>query len=296
MTAGLFSNAALVLVGHGSTKCEDSAAPVYQHAAEIRRRRIFAEVVEAFWKIDPFVKDALKTIQADSIFVAPLFISDGYFSEEAIPLALGLRREAEDGFERAQRVDGKTLHYCRAVGTDQRMTEAILARVNGVVAQFPFPRQPRPEEITLCIAGHGTMKNENSRSAVEAQVREIRKRGIFADVHAIFMMEPPLIGECYRIAATKNLVVVPFFISDGQHVTEDIPVMLGQPEREVRDRRSAGLTTWRNPTERKGRRVWYTASVGTEPLVADVILERVKQAARIRCPNGSSKSDCVTVQ
>jgi sirohydrochlorin cobaltochelatase len=37
-----------VVLGHGSTQNDSSAAPVYQHAAELRRRKIFAAVREAF--------------------------------------------------------------------------------------------------------------------------------------------------------------------------------------------------------------------------------------------------------
>ena len=35
----------------------------------------------------------------------------------------------------------------------------------------------------------------------------------------------------------------------------------------------------RNPTERDGKLVWYSPSVGTEPLLAEVILQRVKEAS-----------------
>ena len=79
-----------------------------------------------------------------------------------------------------------------------------------------------------------------------------------------------------------ELVVVPFFLSDGLHVAEDIPVMLGEPERVVRQRLARGLPTWRNPTERGGKLVWYTASVGTAPVLAEVILERVAEAAGVK--------------
>ena len=58
-----------------------------------------------------------------------------------------------------------------------------------------------------------------------------------------------------------------------------IPVMLGEPEKTVQERLKSGQPTWRNPTERKGKRLWYTASIGSEPLLANVILERVKEAA-----------------
>ena len=40
--------------------------------------------------------------------------------------------------------------------------------------------------------------------------------------------------RCHALAQTKNLVVVPFFISDGLHTQEDIPVLLGEPERDRR--------------------------------------------------------------
>jgi len=79
---------------------------------------------------------------------------------------------------------------------------------------------------------------------------------------------------------TKNIIVVPFFISDGLHAVEDIPVLLGEPERVVKERHAAGQPTWRNPTERGGKRIWYSPSVGTEPLLAEVILERVRETAK----------------
>jgi hypothetical protein len=47
----------------------------------------------------------------------------------------------------------------------------------------------------------------------------------------------------------------------------------------VKERLAAGQPTWRNPTERGGKLIWYSASVGTEPLLAGVILERVREAA-----------------
>jgi sirohydrochlorin cobaltochelatase len=49
----------------------------------------------------------------------------------------------------------------------------------------------------------------------------------------------------------------------------------------VRERLKLGRPTWRNPTERDGKRLWYTAGVGTEPLIAEVILERVRESAAL---------------
>jgi sirohydrochlorin cobaltochelatase len=271
-----FSNAALVVLGHGTERNAGSAAPVLQHAAELRRRRHFAEVRAAFWKQEPQVKNVLAELGAPRVFIAPLFISEGYFSTEIIPKELGF-----SGVPSSIHHPQSSWFYCRPVGTHASMTAVILARAGEIVGQFPFPRAPKPAETTLFIAGHGTEKNESSRHPVERQAELIRAMNLYAGVHAVFLEEAPRIAECYTIARTKNLVVVPFFISDGLHVVEDIPVLLGEPERVVKARLAAGQPTWRNPTETHGKLVWYSPSVGTETQLADVILERVREAAKM---------------
>jgi sirohydrochlorin cobaltochelatase len=240
-----FSDAALVLVGHGSTVNADSAAPTWLHADELRRRGLFAQVRETFWKQEPYLWQALRGIFAPRVFVVPLFISEGYFTQEVIPRELGFCRAGETNFARAQQRGGQMFHYCGPVGTHPSMTEVLLARARDI----------------------------------ERQVELIRRRRLYAEVHAVFMEEDPRIGDCCRLAGVKNIVMVPFFISDGLHSYEDIPVMLGASESVVRERLKQGQPTWRNPTEREGRRIWYTASVGSEPHLPEVILQRVREAA-----------------
>ena len=271
-----FSDAALVVLGHGTTLNDQSAAPVLQHTAELRRRKIFREVREAFWKQEPHIKKVLAELAAPRVFIVPFFISEGYFSTEVIP--------AELGFAFPDQLSLATHHssqfYCRPVGSHENMTKVILARADEVVKKFPFPRAPKNSDITLLIAGHGTGRNANSRKAVERQVELIRAQNLYADVGAVFMEEAPFIKGSHENVKTRNIVVVPFFISDGLHAVEDIPVLLGEPERTVKERLAAGQPTWRNPTERGGKLIWYSSSVGTEPLLADVILERVREAVK----------------
>lgn len=274
-----YSDAALVLVGHGSTLNAESGAPTYQHADALRSRGLFAQVVECFWKLEPQVCAVLRGVTAPRVFIVPLFISEGYFTEEVLPRELGFG--SGPNVSRVQHRDGQTLHYCGPVGSHESMTRVLIERARSIVAEHPFPICPKPSETALFIAGHGTGNNENSRKAIEKQVELIRAQGIFFEVHAIFMEEDPRIGDCYQMTAARNLVVVPFFISDGLHSFEDIPVLLGEPERVVRERCRQGQPTWRNPTERHGKRVWYTPSIGSEPHMPEVILERVAQMAGI---------------
>jgi sirohydrochlorin cobaltochelatase len=274
-----YPDAALLLVGHGSTLNADSAEPTYQHADELRRRGIFGQVIETFWKQEPYVWQVLRGVYLPRAFVVPLFISDGYFTEEVIPRELGLCARGEKLQRPVQQINGCQVHYCQPVGTHPSMTELLISRARQVVQQFPFPREPKPSETSLFIAGHGTGNNENSRKAIEQQVELIRARNIFADVHPVFMEEEPRIGSCYDLASAKNIVMVPFFVSDGLHSYEDIPVMLGEAERQVQARFKAGQPTWRNPTEKKGKRVWYSPSIGNEPGMVEVILQRVREIA-----------------
>lgn len=270
------TDAVLVVLGHGTEQNADSAAPVHQHAAELRRRKIFTQVREAFWKQEPQIKKVLAAITAPRVFIAPLFISEGYFSDEVIPRELGFSEN-----QSTLNSQLSTVHYCRPVGSHDSMTGVILSRAREIVEKFPFPRASKPGEITLFIAGHGTEKNENSRQPIDRQVALIRAMNLYAGVHAIFLEESPRIPECYRFARTKNLVVVPFFISDGLHTQEDIPVLLGETKSAVQQRLAAGQPVWRNPTEKNGMLVWYSLAIGSEPHLADVILERVREAARM---------------
>jgi sirohydrochlorin cobaltochelatase len=280
-----FSDAALVVLGHGSTKNDESSAPVFQHAKELRARHLFAEVREAFWKQEPQIKKVLARISTPRIFIVPLFISEGYFSSDVIPRELGfdLTKSRITQYDLPRRSAAKAgtrnTFYCHPIGTHDSMTTVLLARAREVTAKFPFPRAPKPADATLFIAGHGTQQNENSRKPIEHQAELIRATNEYADVHAIFLEEDPKIESCYQLAKTRNIVVVPFFISDGMHSQEDIPVLLGEPKRLVEERLAKGQPTWRNPTERHEKLVWYAAAVGTEPHIADVILERVREVA-----------------
>ena len=272
-----FSNDALVLIAHGSTVNAQSSAPTRRLTDELRARNIFAEVACAFNLEEPKIDDVPKLVSAKRIFIVPVTISEGHFTEQTIPHRLGLAAAGELEYERIQQREGRTLIYCHPIGTHGSMTAVLLARARAIVEQHPFPRAPKPAETALFIAGHGTEKNANSRKAIEAQVAAIRARGKYTDVQSIFMEEAPFIADCFTATEAPHIVIVPFFIADGLHTVEDIPVLLGESAARVKKRLAAGQPTWRNPTERKGKLVWYTEAIGSEPGLVEVILERADE-------------------
>ena len=276
--ANSFQGTSLVLLGHGSTVNADSAAPVYDHAEALRKLGVFESVVEGFWKQEPNLAGVLRGVFSKRTVIVPLFISDGYFTEEVIPRELGFAQKSTASYERIMERDGQTFFYSSPVGTHPAMTEVLLARATDIVRQFPFPRTPSPSETALFIAGHGTGNNENSRKAIEAQVDLFRAMNQYREVHPAFMEEEPRIENIYAMTSARYVVVVPFFISDGLHSFEDIPVLLGESAAVVRKRLLAKQPTWRNPSEKHGKLVWYTRSVGQSEKMTEVILERAKEA------------------
>lgn len=272
-----YTDATLIILGHGSTQNPDSARPVFQHAQAVGAQAIFAGVKEAFWKQEPKLQDVLNEVQSDRVFIVPLFISEGYFTERVIPEALGFKQAENEQWSRTMVCDGRTFHFTKPVGTHPRITEVLLSKAKSMVEKFPFPRKARPEQTSLFIAGHGTQQNADSRKSIEHQVELIREMNIYAEVQPCFLEEAPLIADVPGLASCKNIVVIPFFISDGLHTVEDIPVLLGEPERTVRKRIEARQLTWRNPTEKKGKLIWYSSAVGTDPMISELILDRVKE-------------------
>lgn len=256
-------NSALLIVGHGSTENPDSSTPYFEHADEIRKRGLFAEVHCCFWKEEPSMREAPYMIDAEEVYIVPDFISEGYFTQDVIPREFGLTGATT-------RIGGKTLHYTLPVGVHPSMTDLILRRAREVAPGVD------PAETTLIITGHGTGLNQNSTKAIRDQVDQILASGEgYRHVTDAFMEEPPFIAEWDQMSPTQNVIVVPFFISDGLHSYQDIPVLLGI-ESEVGAAASQREVFRHNPHQLRGKTLYYSSAIGTERLIADVILDQVK--------------------
>jgi sirohydrochlorin cobaltochelatase len=261
-------NSALLIVGHGSTENPDSSTPYFEHADEIRRRGLFAEVHCCFWKEEPSMREARYMIDSDEVYVVPDFISEGYFTQDVIPRELELTGPTTV-------VRGKTFHYCLPVGIHPSMTALILRRAKDVAPKAD------PAQTTLIITGHGTGLNQNSTQAIRDQVNLIAAAGAgYAAVLDAYMEVSPLIAGWNQMAPTPNVIVVPFFISDGLHSYQDIPVLLGI-EKETGTAASQRDVFRHNPYHLRGKTLYYSSSIGTERLLADVILDQVSDFDRI---------------
>src|SRR5437867_4526880 len=226
------------------------------------------------------------------VYVVPNFISEGYFTQAVVP------RELELNGPITKRSNGQLWKYCQPVGNHPLMTELLLKRARDIAPGVS------PGETSLLIVAHGTDLNENSAVAAKREAEKIRALGKFAAVLNVYMEEPPLVSDWRKLTKTRNVVVVPFFISDGLHSYEDIPRLLGiahcHPERceaeskdpaelpvgtitESLDFARDDVKTQRsvfrgNPHQINGRSLFYASSIGTDPGFADIIVEQATKS------------------
>ncbi len=259
-------NSALVIVGHGSTVNPDSSAPTHLHADAIRVRGLFGEVHCCFWKEEPSVREVLRMVDRDDIYIVPNFISEGYFTDNVIPREFGL-----EGPMTVR--GGRLLKYCEPVGSHASMTRVLLHRAREATPGVD------PARTAFLIVGHGTGLNDNSAKAAKEQAARLRTETDYAEVLSTYMEEPPLVADWATLTSAPNVVVVPFFISDGLHSYQDIPVLLGIEEEAGAAASQRGVFR-HNPHSLHGRALYYASAIGTEPMIADVILEQVAQFDR----------------
>lgn len=261
-------DAALLIVGHGSTVNADSSAPSLAHAVEIRRRKMFSDVHCAFWKEEPSLRDAIFLFDPGSIgevYVVPNFISEGYFTQTVIP------RELDLNGRMTKRTDGQIWKYCDPVGNHSSMTNLLLRRAREVAPDV------NPGSATLLIVAHGTDQNENSAAAAKREVEKIRALDKYKAVLNVYMEEPPLVSGWRELTKTPSVVVVPFFISDGLHSYEDIPELLGIGD----ERRSNSASVFAgNPYTIDDRCLFYASAIGTDSGFAEIIIDQAAKFDR----------------
>jgi len=213
------------------------------------------------------LRDALYLFNPETIktvYIVPNFISEGYFTQTVIP------RELELNGRITKRANGQIWNYGEPVGNHPLMTELLVQRARDIAPGIAEAK------TSLLIVAHGTDLNENSAVAAKREAEKIRALGQYATVLNVYMEEFPLVSDWTVLTSSPNVVVVPFFISDGLHSYEDIPVLLGiAEERSTSSPKRTGDEVFRRgPYQIDNRSLFYASSIGTDPRVADIIVEQ----------------------
>ena len=221
------------------------------------------------------MREVFDLVEAEDVYVVPLFISEGYFTEEVIPRELGLDGPAPS----VTRKLGRTIHYTKPVGTHPSMSRMILRRAE----ESAGLSDEQARRAGLIIIGHGTERNSNSAEVIYRVSREADQAGVFGHVRTGFLDQEPDVGDVLQEMEERHVVLVPFFVAQGWHTQETIPDDLGLNRPAV------------SPvTERDGRTVFYAAPVGTFPEIAQIVLQRALEAGA-RVPQGVQVAEAAGV-
>jgi len=113
-------------------------------------------------------------------------------------------------------------------------------------------------KTAVIILGHGS-RSAGSEAALQAVVAEMKKGGHAIVEHAFLQYVPPAPREALERCIgqrAERIVIVPFFLQAGAHVTRDIPALLSEARK-----------------EHPGIEIIVTDYVGAHPLMAKIVEE-----------------------
>lgn len=125
----------------------------------------------------------------------------------------------------------------------------------------------------LILVGHGSHLNANSSEPMWRHAETVRASGRFDDVRVGLWKEEPSLSRVLDGCDADDVTVVPMFISTGYFTKTVVP----------REMALNGAMT-----RRGGQSIRYTAPVGVHESLADVIVERAREA-------GAGPQDAVAV-
>ena len=211
------------------------------------------EIRVCFWKEEPQLHYAFDLVESSEVFVVPVFMSEGYFTDRIIPRELRIKG-------RVTHRDGRRIHYCPPVGTDPRMAELVLDRATEVEPGVGEPSG----DLTLVVLGHGTDRHPKSAGTTVAVAEKLQNNPRFSRVVPAFLDQEPDFDRVLNDEVEGDVVVVPFFVSEGWHVGTTIE--RGRAEQDVAE-------------PGRGGAIRYTRPVGTHPKMTEVVQDLVSREA-----------------
>ncbi len=117
----------------------------------------------------------------------------------------------------------------------------------------------------LILVGHGSARHPESAGPILALAADLKARGAFAEVAAVFMKQAPRLDQALDLVTAERVVVVPVFAGKGYYTDVLIP-------------REMGLT---GPvTRRDGREILYTEAAGCDPRIPGLMACRADGVVR----------------
>jgi sirohydrochlorin cobaltochelatase len=245
--------AGLLLVGHGSSDLAVATDLLQAHAENLAARGLFGAVAAGFLRGTPSVEEALASLPQREVYVVPFFLGRGYFTEVAVPGRLGLNASANS----LHGIGNRVLSYCAPVGCSPHFDAALAAMGRHACTAEGLP----VSTTTLLVVGHGNANLATASEMLRQHTEAVAAMEEFAAVRTAFIEEAPLIGEALAELTDRDVIVIGALAGLGHHALDDIP---------------DAVTAEKARRGPSGPVLTYAGIIGSDPAMADLILDRVE--------------------
>ncbi len=210
------TNITHILAAHGAGDDSPSNRYIRQLAETLNRMGEFAEVICAFRKGTPTFSDVLERVRTRQVIVLPIMTSEGYFSRKVLPRSLAESPGSGD----------LNVTIMAPLGTNP----AIIEITEEIIVDAATAMRFSPDDAEIILAGHGTRQFAGSCSRTVEVAEALGKRHADWSIRTAFLDETPYLADVDLAAMNRPVIAVPFLIGGGQHVSIDIPRLLGISE------------------------------------------------------------------
>jgi sirohydrochlorin cobaltochelatase len=248
------SHSALILAAHGSRDDPSADVAVYRHAEVLAGCTPFDRVTVAFHCKEPSMASVLRRLTAFDVTVVPFMTSEGYFTTRVLPHELSKSRW----------MTHRLTLLTPPVGTHLGIASIVARRVRHQLQRFNLC----PSSTSLAIVGHGTRRCEQSRLATVDLAATLHRERVCREAFPAFLEEGPDVRTITNRAQKAAIVVVPFMMACGRHVTRDIPEALGLMCSTLPGVVACGKL--------KNRFVVCDAPIGVDPGIVEIVADLVR--------------------
>jgi sirohydrochlorin ferrochelatase len=228
----------LLLAAHGERREGATNQSVASLAADLRARRIVAELRVGFVKGVPAIADAMDGFSAAEVVVYPLFLADGHFTRVRLPALLS-----------ASSARNRPVRVLPPLGVDPALALLVCEKAARLCHAGGFA----PEDASLVLVAHGSARYAASRRAADQLSQRIAESGRFAGLASAFLEEGPPVTQVLG-SVPGPVIVVGLFAGEGLHGREDIRRLVAAADRSD---------------------VFAAGNVGVWPEVADLVVAAV---------------------
>jgi sirohydrochlorin ferrochelatase len=115
----------------------------------------------------------------------------------------------------------------------------------------------------VIILGHGS-RSAGADKSIQRIAVEVKERGGYEIVEQAFLQHaPPALMDTIEACTRKNagrIVIVPFFMQSGAHMTKDVPALIEQAKK-----------------KHPGIEILMTDFVGSHHLMAEIVMDLVQR-------------------